>query len=73
MEKVSIGEWVGWAFFYVCFGIIVAIILGVTGLIDPNITPAEAIALIVFWPFFAIKFIAIGVWAVLSAGYFLLV
>lgn len=69
----------GWSMFilfYYLIGTGVGLVLdnglGLVPLSDDS-SPAEYIGLILLWPLFVIKYLAIGIWAVLSAGFSLLI
>jgi hypothetical protein len=58
---------------YVLAGCMFGWATGVMGLLPSEPTGAEAAGIITFWPLFFIKFLAIGLWIVVSAGFILLI
>lgn len=47
--------------------------LGLVDITGPTASTADFLGFMLLWPLFALKFLAIGAWAVLSAGFTLLV
>lgn len=65
--------WANMISLYFVGGVSTVAFMTVFGALGRMTTLAGAFAVILFWPLFAIKYLAIGVWMVLSAGYGLLV
>lgn len=69
-DTMTVGDKCSVAFFILLFWIILgsgtaAIMSEVIGLDDDTV--AQRLALVIFWPIFAIKYLALGGWEVLSA------
>lgn len=60
---------------YLVIGTFVGAVLGSLDMIPDrdHITNAETVSVMLFWPLFLVKALAIGAWAVLESGYHLLI
>jgi hypothetical protein len=65
--------WFTLIFLYFIAGTATGTFMALGGAIEQNPSAATVIGVIILWPLFVIKYLAIGIYAVLSAGFGLLV
>jgi hypothetical protein len=59
-------------FLYFAAGVVTGLCMNAGDVFGGTATPGEAFAVVLFWPLFAIKYLLIGIWIVLSSGWSLL-